>query len=112
MPISTAAADAGRCRGPLSFHHIKPGAYPWGNHHQRLAAGRISMFSLFGGPRTRLITQCISRRSLLALDPIYQFRARCGGAQTLQARSTSGHQNRFALGYRFDIVLRGRTPSP
>ena len=59
--------------GRYRFMTIKPGAYPWGNHHNAWRPNHIH-FSLFGPSFvTRLVTQMyFPGDPLLAYDPIYQ----------------------------------------
>ncbi|HEY6293976.1 MAG TPA: protocatechuate 3,4-dioxygenase subunit beta [Terriglobia bacterium] len=89
---------------------IKPGAYPWKNHHNAWRPAHIH-FSLFGaGLLSRLVTQMyFPGDPLLPFDPIFN--------SVPDERSRSNLISRFdwdttvpghALGYRFDIVLRGR----
>jgi protocatechuate 3,4-dioxygenase beta subunit len=58
--------------GWYQFQTIKPGAYPWGNHHNAWRPAHIH-FSLFGPSiLTRLVTQMyFPGDPLLAYDPIY-----------------------------------------
>jgi len=84
-----------------------------GNHHNAWRPAHIH-FSLFGPafatpPDHQMY---FPDDPLLALGSDLQFRARCGGAQTAEASSTSGHQPDFRPGLRFDIVLRGRNAIP
>jgi protocatechuate 3,4-dioxygenase, beta subunit len=106
-----ARADA---EGRYAFTTIKPGAYPWGNHHNAWRPAHIH-FSLFGPAfATRLITQMyFPDDPLLALDPIYNSVPDVAARKRLQAAFDieATHPN-FALGYRFDIVLRGRNATP
>ena len=96
--------------GVYSFTTVKPGAYPWRNHHNAWRPAHIH-FSLFGPSfATRLITQMyFPGDPLLALDPIFNSvpdpvaRARMVAAFDLET-TIEGR----ALGYRFDFVLRGR----
>lgn len=100
--------------GWYRFVSIKPGAYPWRNHHNAWRPNHIH-FSLFGaGFASRLITQMyFPGDPLLALDPIYNAvpdaaqRARLVAAFDLETT-----QPEWALGYRFDIVLRGPKATP
>jgi protocatechuate 3,4-dioxygenase, beta subunit len=100
--------------GKYAFTTVKPGAYPWRNHHNAWRPAHIH-FSLFG-PNflTRLVTQMyFPGDPLLALDPIYlsipEERARRRLVSTFDIETT---RPEWALGYRFDIVLRGRNETP
>jgi protocatechuate 3,4-dioxygenase beta subunit len=98
--------DEGRYR----FVTIKPGAYPWRNHTNAWRPAHIH-FSLFGPAFvTRLATQMyFPGDPLLAFDPIFNSvpdeRARNRLIAQFDWAST---EPEWALGYRFDIVLRGR----
>ncbi len=102
--------DQGRYR----FLTIKPGAYPWGNHYNAWRPAHIH-FSLFGHAfATRLITQMyFPGDPLLDFDPMYtgipDERARRRLISTLDWEVTTPG---YALGYRFDIILRGRDATP
>ena len=111
-------SGAGRCltddEGRYTFTTIKPGPYPWGNHHNAWRPAHIH-FSLFGTNfLTRLITQMyFPGDPLLPLDPIYNSIP----DQAARRRLVSAHdpelsQAEYALGYRFDVVLRGRGSTP
>ncbi len=100
--------------GWYGFTTIKPGAYPWRNHHNAWRPNHIH-FSLFGaGFASRLITQMyFPGDPLLALDPIYNATP----DPAARARLVAGFdidvtQPEWALGYRFDIVLRGPAATP
>ena len=104
----------GRCltddAGWYSFTTIKPGPYPWHNHHNAWRPAHIH-FSLFGTEFTqRMITQMyFPGDSLFALDPIYQSitdeRAR---ARLVAAYEHDLSRHDILLGYRWDIVQTGR----
>lgn len=100
--------------GRYRFLSIKPGAYPWGNHPNAWRPAHIH-FSLFGlAFATRLVTQMyFPGDPLLAFDPIFNStadeRARNRLVSTFDWKTTTPQ---FALGYRFDIVLRGREETP
>jgi protocatechuate 3,4-dioxygenase beta subunit len=105
-----ARADA---EGRYQFITIKPGAYPWKNHHNAWRPAHIH-FSLFGPAfATRLITQMyFPGDPLLAFDPIYNAVPE-GARQRLQASfDMETTRPEWALAYRFDIVLRGRNATP
>jgi len=100
--------------GAYSFITIKPGAYPWGNHENAWRPNHIH-FSLFGpGYATRLITQMyFTGDPLLALDPIFLATADEAARNRLVSTfDLSITRPNWALGYRFDIVLRGRLATP
>ncbi|AYD65797.1 protocatechuate 3,4-dioxygenase subunit beta [Achromobacter sp. LC458] len=100
--------------GRYQFKTIKPGAYPWGNHYNGWRPQHIH-FSLFGRAyATRLVTQMyFPGDPLLEFDPIFQCvpdaKARARLVATLDWETTVPD---YALGYRFDIVLRGRNATP
>jgi protocatechuate 3,4-dioxygenase beta subunit len=116
-PLDPNFFGAGRCvsdsTGRYSFHSIKPGAYPWGNHHNGWRPAHIH-FSLFGPSFvTRLVTQIyFPGDPLLELDPIYQSTP-VGVRERLVCKfSIERTEPAFALGYEFDFVLRGRNATP
>ncbi|TCZ53639.1 protocatechuate 3,4-dioxygenase subunit beta [Roseicella aquatilis] len=100
--------------GRYSFVTIKPGAYPWRNHHNAWRPVHIH-FSLFGtGFAQRLVTQMyFPGDPLLALDPIYHAVSDAAARERLVSRfDLDLTRPEWALGYRFDIVLRGRGATP
>lgn len=96
--------------GRYRFKTVKPGAYPWRNHYNAWRPAHIH-FSLHGaGIGQRLVTQMyFPNDPLLEFDPIYNCvpdeKAKLRMVSSLDWETT---QNEYALGYRFDIVLRGR----
>lgn len=111
-PLDPNFSGAGRCmtdgQGRYSFRSVKPGAYPWGNHPNAWRPNHIH-FSLFGEYfASRLVTQMyFPGDPLLAYDPIYQG-APEGARELMVSRfSLDVTEPDFALGYVFDIVLRG-----
>ena len=117
-PLDGNFSGAGRtltnAEGHYRFVTIRPGAYPWRNHHNAWRPAHIH-FSLFGHALlTRLVTQMyFPGDPLLALDPIFNSvpdaRVRDRLISTFDLTLT---EPAFALGYRFDIVLRGRDETP
>jgi protocatechuate 3,4-dioxygenase beta subunit len=100
--------------GCYRFVTIKPGCYPWRNHLNAWRPAHIH-FSLFGPAfATRLVTQMyFPGDPLLASDPIYNCTADEEGRRQLIALfdwDTTIPET--ALGYRFDIILRGRDETP
>lgn len=102
--------DAGNYR----FVSIKPGAYPWRNHPNAWRPAHIH-FSLFGaGLLSRLVTQMyFPGDPLMAIDPVLHSIADEGARQRLVSSfDLSLTEPAWAIGYRFDIVLRGRSATP
>ena len=100
--------------GWYQFVSIKPGAYPWRNHHNAWRPNHIH-YSLFGtGFGQRLITQMyFPGDPLLALDPVYLSVPDQAARQRLVAMfDIDITSSEWALGYRFDFVLRGRDATP
>jgi protocatechuate 3,4-dioxygenase beta subunit len=100
--------------GSYRFVTIRPGAYPWRNHDNAWRPPHVH-FSLFGPAfATRLVTQMYFEDDpLLALDPIYQSIPNERARRRLLATFDLEHTvPEWALGYRFDIVLRGRGSTP
>jgi protocatechuate 3,4-dioxygenase beta subunit len=99
--------------GWYRFLTIKPGAYPWGNHPNAWRPNHIH-FSLFGpNITTRLVTQMyFPGDPLLTLDPIYLGSPAKGRELMVSRFDLSLTEPDYALGYRFDIVLRGPLQTP
>src|SRR5260221_526701 len=111
---------------PLAYAPTLPGAQPPYRHAaygstvkraplrppMRLAHIHLSVF----GPAfaTRLITQMyFPGDPLLDLDPIFQSTADAEARARLISRYDPNlSEAEYALGYRFDIVLRGRAATP
>ncbi|MGH8867059.1 MAG: protocatechuate 3,4-dioxygenase subunit beta [Actinomycetes bacterium] len=108
----------GRCltdaEGRYRFTTIKPGAYPWRNHDNAWRPAHIH-FSLFGQAFTqRLITQMyFPGDPLLSLDPVLHAIPDPAARERLVCRfDLDTTMPEWALGYQFDIVLRGRDETP
>ncbi len=116
-PLDPNFFGGGRCatnaEGWYSFKTIKPGAYPWGNHLNAWRPNHIH-FSLFGPSfATRLITQMyFPGDPLLDLDPIFLATPQAARGRLVADFSLEATEPGVALGYRFDIVLRGRNETP
>lgn len=117
-PTDPNFTGAGRCltdaEGRYRFVTIRPGEYPWGNHYNAWRPAHIH-FSLFGAAfATRLVTQMyFPGDPLLPFDPMYNCvpdeRARQRLISALDWETTIPQ---IALGYRFDIILRGPQETP
>ena len=100
--------------GRYEFITIKPGPYPWGNHHNAWRPAHIH-FSLLGRSfEQRLVTQMyFPGDPLFPHDPIFnavrdpQLRERM-----ISRFSIDASQDNWALAYEFDIVLGGRDATP
>jgi protocatechuate 3,4-dioxygenase beta subunit len=101
----TLTDDDGRYR----FVTVKPGAYPWGNHHNAWRPAHIH-FSLFGTAFTqRLVTQMyFPGDPLFEYDPIFNsVRDPAARQRLVCALDLDETEPEWALAYRFDIVLGG-----
>ena len=116
-PVDPNFLGAGRCvtdeNGWYQFTTIKPGAYPWPNHANAWRPNHIH-FSLFGTCiATRLVTQMyFPGDPLLDLDPIFQGSPEAARDRLIADFSLDITREGFALGYRFDMVLRGKYETP
>ena len=111
-PLDPNFSGAGRtltdADGRYEFVTIKPGAYPWKNHPNAWRPAHIH-FSLFGRAfSSRLVTQMyFPGDPLFAQDPIFQSVRDPRARERLVAGfDLDVTQPEWALGYRFDIVLR------
>jgi protocatechuate 3,4-dioxygenase, beta subunit len=100
--------------GYYRFVTIRPGAYPWRNHPNAWRPQHIH-FSLFGPAfATRLVTQMyFPGDPLLEFDPIFHSVADGPARNSLVSKfDWTTTTPEIALGYRFDIILRGRNATP
>jgi protocatechuate 3,4-dioxygenase beta subunit len=101
--------DDGRYR----FVSVRPGAYPWKNHDNAWRPAHIHLSLLGPAFATRLVTQMYFEGDpLIAIDPIA-----CAAPEAVRGRMIANFdlsltQPSWALGYRFDIVLRGPGATP
>lgn len=116
-PLDPNFLGAGRCvtdaEGRYEFRTVKPGAYPWRNHHNAWRPNHIHL-SLFGPSlATRLVTQMyFPGDPLFEFDPIFNGVPEGARARMVSAFDLDLTEPEFALGYRFDIVLRGPNATP
>jgi protocatechuate 3,4-dioxygenase beta subunit len=99
--------------GGYRFVSVKPGAYPWPNHKNAWRPEHIH-FSLFGPAfATRLVTQMyFPGDPLIAIDPIANAAPPQARDRMVSRFDLETTEEAFALGYIFDIVLRGRDATP
>jgi protocatechuate 3,4-dioxygenase beta subunit len=117
-PLDPNFSGAGRILtdgdGVYRFTTIKPGAYPWLNHPNAWRPAHIH-FSLFGTHfMSRLVTQMyFPGDPLLPHDPIFNSVPDARARERMVAAFDLGITTpEWALGYRFDIILRGDRATP
>lgn len=117
-PLDPNFLGFGRCLtdddGVYQLTTIRPGAYPWLNHENAWRPAHIH-FSLFGQSWTsRLVTQMyFPGDPLHDLDPIFNSVPTDAARERLIAQYAHDvTKPSWALGYRFDIVLRGPDSTP
>ncbi|HXQ55866.1 MAG TPA: protocatechuate 3,4-dioxygenase subunit beta [Actinomycetes bacterium] len=116
-PLDPNFSGAGRCltdaEGRFRFVTVRPGAYPWKNHHNAWRPAHIH-FSLFGRAfAQRLITQMyFPGDPLFPFDPILSSVPEAARERLMSRLDLDTTVPEWALGYRWDIVLRGRQATP
>jgi protocatechuate 3,4-dioxygenase, beta subunit len=116
-PADPNFTGAGRCRtdreGRYRFVTVKPGAYPWKNHHNAWRPAHIH-FSVFGPELgSRLVTQMyFPGDPLMAHDPILQSVPEAARQRLVAGFDFDTTEPEWALGYRWDIVVRGSQATP
>lgn len=101
--------SAGRYR----FVTIKPGAYPWANHHNAWRPQHIHLSLLGPSFASRLVTQMyFPDDPLIPIDPIVSAVPAAARVRMISRFDIETTEPAFALGYAFDIVLRGRDATP
>jgi protocatechuate 3,4-dioxygenase beta subunit len=99
--------------GGYRFVTVRPGAYPWKNHANAWRPAHIHLSLLGPAFATRLVTQMyFPDDPLIAIDPIA-----CAVPERHRGRLIADFdigltEAAWALGYRFDIVLRGPDATP
>ena len=117
-PLDPNFSGAGRTltdeHGRYRFVTIRPGAYPWRNHDNAWRPAHIH-FSLFGTSfLSRLVTQMyFPGDPLMPHDPVVNSIPDPSARQRLIANfDLNVTQPEWALGFTFDIVLRGSNATP
>lgn len=117
-PLDPNFLGFGRClanhEGLYRFVTIRPGAYPWQNHPNAWRPAHIH-FSLFGPAwASRLVTQMyFPGDPLQPLDPIFNsVPTEAARARLVAQYAHDVTQEGYALGFSFDIVLRGAHATP
>lgn len=116
-PLDPNFHGVGRCLtdadGTYRFTSIRPGAYPWGNHPNAWRPAHIH-FSLMGPSLgSRLVTQMyFPGDPLLFQDPILNSVPEHARPRLVATYDHDVTEDHWALGYRWDIVLRGSAATP
>jgi protocatechuate 3,4-dioxygenase, beta subunit len=117
-PLDPNFSGAGRCvtddEGRYRFVTIKPGPYPWGNHHNAWRPAHIH-FSLLGRAfAQRLVTQMyFPGDPLFPYDPIFNsVRDETARQRLIASFSIHATQPNWAAAYDFDLYLRGPGATP
>jgi protocatechuate 3,4-dioxygenase beta subunit len=117
-PLDPYFSGAGRVatdeQGRYRFVSIEPGAYPWRNSNNAWRPRHIHL-SLFGTAfPTRLVTQMyFPGDPLLPFDPVLNaIPDRKARERLISSFDIDTTIPETALGYRFDIVVRGRDATP
>ena len=116
-PIDPNFTGSGRCltdqNGVYRFTTVRPGAYPWGNHPNAWRPAHIH-FSFFGPALvTRLVTQMyFPGDPLHDLDPILGSVPEHARPRLIASYDHNVTIEEWALGYRWDVVLRGPQATP
>ena len=116
-PLDPNFIGVGQCLtdqdGSYRFITVKPGPYPWGNHPNAWRPAHIH-FSLLGPAwGSRLITQLyFAGDPLLTLDPIFNAVPEHSRHRLIANYDHDLTEENWALGWRWDIVLRGADATP
>jgi len=117
-PLDPNFSGAGRCQtdadGVFRFVTVKPGAYPWKNHHNAWRPAHIH-FSVFG----RMFVQRVVTQMYFPGDPLFGQDPIFNSVRDPKARERmiadfdlDATVPEWALGYRYDIVLDGPASTP
>jgi protocatechuate 3,4-dioxygenase, beta subunit len=116
-PLDPNFLGVGQCitnaEGEYRFITVKPGPYPWGNHPNAWRPAHIH-FSLMGPSLgSRLVTQMYFQDDpLFPYDPIFNSAPEHSRHRMVASYDHDLTEENWALGWRWDIVLRGRAATP
>jgi len=116
-PLDPNFTGAGRvvtdAQGFYRYITVRPGAYPWGNHHNAWRPAHIHLSLLGPAFATRMVTQMyFPDDPLIEIDPIANAVPMPYRQRMVSRFDIGSTQPAFALGYLFDVVLRGRDATP
>lgn len=99
--------------GRYRFVTVRPGAYPWGNHYNAWRPGHIHLSLLGPAFATRLVTQMyFPDDPLIEIDPIANAVPMPYRQRMVSRFDLATTVPNWALGYLFDIILRGQNATP
>lgn len=99
--------------GRYRFVTVRPGAYPWGNHRNAWRPAHIHLSLLGPAFATRLVTQLyFPDDPLIEIDPIANAVPMPYRQRMVARLDMDVTEPNWALGYRFDVVLKGREQTP
>ena len=116
-PIDPNFTGAGRvvtdAEGRYQYVTVRPGAYPWGNHYNAWRPAHIHLSLLGPAFATRLVTQLyFPDDPLIEIDPIANAVPKAARSRLVARFDIETTRPNWALGYLFDLVLRGREATP
>lgn len=116
-PIDPNFTGAGRVitddQGRYRYVTVRPGAYPWGNHHNAWRPSHIHLSLLGPAFATRLVTQMyFPDDPLIPIDPIAGAVPDPFIRRMVSRFDLATTEPNWALGYLFDIILRGADATP
>lgn len=116
-PLDPNFTGAGRvvtdADGRYRFVTVRPGAYPWGNHHNAWRPAHIHLSLLGPAFATRLVTQLyFPDDPLIEIDPIANAVPMPYRQRMVSRFDLATTVPNWALGYLFDVVLKGRGQTP
>jgi protocatechuate 3,4-dioxygenase beta subunit len=116
-PIDPNFTGAGRVvtdvEGRYQYTTVRPGAYPWGNHKNAWRPAHIHLSLLGPAFATRLVTQMyFPDDPLIEIDPIANSVPMPYRNRMVSRLDMAITKPNWALGYVFDVVLKGRDQTP
>jgi protocatechuate 3,4-dioxygenase beta subunit len=99
--------------GTYRFTTVKPGPYPWVNHPKAWRPSHIHVSLMGPALGTRLVTQMYFEGDpLMPFDPISLAVPAHARGRMIAAYDNDVTVENWALGYRWDIVIRGPRATP
>jgi len=116
-PLDPNFTGAGRAitdtEGRYRYVTVRPGAYPWKNHFNAWRPSHIHLSLLGSAFASRLVTQMyFPDDPLIEIDPIANAVPLPYRQRMVARLDMALTQADWALGYAFDVVLRGREATP